>query len=1560
MEALESLGASVSEFTAASHTIPENILLLLRDKLIKLNVKDPSIDPVKTHRYLEIWVEPLLATGISSAIGDSQRVHCVDVLSIVFNRLGGMLKCWSSEIQPDPARRCIGQNYISLFREYFDQASPPLLKSLKDCLTTFVALGTETWEPSDRQKLATAVAQEVLDGTKTQNFKKGDLYLVEFLIKKRWLASRAFFMADLDGGSHHAINLESIFAMMDNRTLAPSAGRFLSSLLRRLAEESRTSGDNEASVALWLDYFKKDLANALLSDNEHVALNTELYVVPGTFHDEKQGFTLFVRYLLSLHADHWDAQSAMAIVGCLRTGKECGWLTEAQIDQYVDALGGYNTLISHQYGFLRSQTFRLMILSSSTSLPLSSTYIGILTNHLDDLFAESDPQIRNEIYSALRNMFERVMASSYTLNKRLKSMETRSQTLDLGESTGIEDVRKQLNEQKSFMSWFLNELLPAQLQPNSSYQSVILALRVYSFWLPQIERDTARAQSTVNLAADVKVSRKKQVDKENINLPFDPEINYSSLLRLVIERLMDPYDDIRSLAAGLIKALRQSREVPWPQIVQQAQRVIEESGRPGLEDGFSRVMEVLHDLSSKDPAIAQEVWLSCDLSPKHEPDYSIIELIFTLLDRQSQMRSDNQNKFRSRLDNSLLGALSLIYKRKDAVLLFEGCPGSQNVLKRILALSQDIWKREREVLCNESPEGRGAVSGTMGEEDSDDDEEDQLNNQGFLSYSWRIVSEASSLLGAVAKYVPKAFATVSEAESFLQKCGAIIISEIETKRKHLACLEYAFKSFRDTVHASKNASEGLGPDFNHLELPQVHALNCMRFLFMDSHLSEAIDPYAATSLRMAFSCFSSKIWAVRNCGIMLYTAIINRVLPAEGSRQTMKSDKFFQKYRALENVFRLTLAGGLDNLDDQHRAESVYPALDIISRLTFPEDPETEEPDSPVAFKRLVNRYLGCKIWKMREAAAKSILAFTPGRARAFEYFQQFILQILLDADRDNNLIHGSLCAAREIYEQKLVDAEEFKQQVISTVLDAADLYLVSNNRVSPINQALFIQISRAVLAEDNRLLRAKIVPFCYKVLDEAYNKPPCDFVESLLRKEIAKTMAAACPDAACAFISPEDQDYGIALSEALVISKVKVNIHKSARSLQVTALRVLPDDGATIPDPSNAPHIPEDIASEQDDGYTPFEIIYGVMISHEWEQYRLAAADLLLLSSHPEALDPDTLFELASLNWIEPLRESAIVLAGRNLHPLWLEDIITARFNAIVEAWIRLLFQNVQDEMPYSSRTAVLKSIEASSNMLKFNKNAQEQPIPTREMLPVWILLHKLLNDDEADIRILAANLTAKLISDSQSITPLQAERRLFQYLAAVNAAEDVEIRQILLNDLLCVPLDNPKMIKEQLITANTPNTLLFKIEKQNLYRDELRCMRYYLGLLTAANATTPHGKETATGYLPLLSTYTITGIETLSEIAQEYQVIPEDDGGVSIDSGKLRAADGIMGWTTATEDIFVLGMRIANAFRLLIAWYPEEKETHMAKEMVKRLVEYGVREDVGMNKAWLDAFTL
>jgi len=61
------------------------------------------------------------------------------------------------------------------------------------------------------------------------------------------------------------------------------------------------------------------------------------------------------------------------------------------------------------------------------------------------------------------------------------------------------------------------------------------------------------------------------------------------------------------------------------------------------------------------------------------------------------------------------------------------------------------------------------------------------------------------------------------------------------------------------------------------KLPQVHALNCLKAIMTNSRFSAGSHQYLGSMLELAASSLSSDVWAIRNCGLMLFQACINRL-----------------------------------------------------------------------------------------------------------------------------------------------------------------------------------------------------------------------------------------------------------------------------------------------------------------------------------------------------------------------------------------------------------------------------------------------------------------------------------------------------------------------------------------------------------------------------------------------------------------------------------------------------------------------------------------------------------
>ncbi|KAJ1916512.1 hypothetical protein IWQ60_008078 [Tieghemiomyces parasiticus] len=68
------------------------------------------------------------------------------------------------------------------------------------------------------------------------------------------------------------------------------------------------------------------------------------------------------------------------------------------------------------------------------------------------------------------------------------------------------------------------------------------------------------------------------------------------------------------------------------------------------------------------------------------------------------------------------------------------------------------------------------------------------------------------------------------------------------------------------------------------DLPQVHALNVLRKLFTDAAVAAAMLPYVERGFELAVMGFTSPSWAVRNCSVMLFSALVTKTFGTKSAR----------------------------------------------------------------------------------------------------------------------------------------------------------------------------------------------------------------------------------------------------------------------------------------------------------------------------------------------------------------------------------------------------------------------------------------------------------------------------------------------------------------------------------------------------------------------------------------------------------------------------------------------------------------------------------------------------
>ncbi|KAF9961157.1 hypothetical protein BGZ72_004662 [Mortierella alpina] len=205
-----------------------------------------------------------------------------------------------------------------------------------------------------------------------------------------------------------------------------------------------------------------------------------------------------------------------------------------------------------------------------------------------------------------------------------------------------------------------------------------------------------------------------------------------------------------------------------------------------------------------------------------------------------------------------------------------------------------------------------------------------------------------------------------------------------------------------------------------VDLPQIHAMNVLRRLFMDAKLSTSVLPYVGQGLELSIRAFSSPSWAVRNCGVMLFSTLLHRVFGAKRVRDEhqaingITSRELFARLEGLCGFLQgqLEVAVGqlLGTEASQDRVHpGLYPVLTLLSRLqpSLHADPADAVDGGMSAFVVLVRRCAASAIWKTREMAARALTPLIASRDLMALVVD--VLQGCLKAPISQNEIHGLL-----------------------------------------------------------------------------------------------------------------------------------------------------------------------------------------------------------------------------------------------------------------------------------------------------------------------------------------------------------------------------------------------------------------------------------------------------------------------------------------------------------------------------------------------------------------------
>ena len=262
-------------------------------------------------------------------------------------------------------------------------------------------------------------------------------------------------------------------------------------------------------------------------------------------------------------------------------------------------------VLVHPSAEIRAHALSLIVSSSSTTRPYSDTALRLLKRHLSSYFADPDAKFRNDILGKMRDMYKRIRGGIAVIKRSI----TRAKSKVGGDGSGPktpamrhttiiyhseDDLACALENQVSFLRWYI-DFLRSELAPTASYQRHVTSLKAV-LRIVQLEGDPGKTWET----------------KDDSALFFG--LFGQTWSRVLLDLLMDPFDDVREAASAVLKLLfadKRYEMLPRKELspctalsnfLSLADCLASLTGRAYHADGVARAFDLLHHFSDSEAA----------------------------------------------------------------------------------------------------------------------------------------------------------------------------------------------------------------------------------------------------------------------------------------------------------------------------------------------------------------------------------------------------------------------------------------------------------------------------------------------------------------------------------------------------------------------------------------------------------------------------------------------------------------------------------------------------------------------------------------------------------------------------------------------------------------------------------------------------------------------------------------------------------------------------------------------------------------------------------------------
>ncbi|KAI4087710.1 MAG: hypothetical protein LQ344_006595 [Seirophora lacunosa] len=1202
----------------------------------------------------------------------------------------------------------------------------------------------------------------------------------------------------------------------------------------------------------------------------------------------------------------------------------------------IENIGGQ--LLHHSSPRIRSAAFSLIVHSSSPSAMLDTTVLLSLRSTIPYYHVEANPKLRQENFAMIKRLLFRVSSAVKSCNKTTPEQpaemilpeRTSPSVLPLHGQVQVKDSRRRQN--REFFAWYWG-FLARELAPTASYQRHITALKMI----------------------DSLFSSLSHVRHPWSEYDLDIDLIITSLLDLI----MDPFDDVRELAASILnkslqtfprditpsaqntmsemRMLRFSKSAGlndalllydrpfWARVMHRAVSKMQSSGRADHADGFGRLYDICHGshgLSSEDTALGGD------------PHFVLGNLVS---DIEQCIASARSNLYlavgTAPLHGYLIAARYLMLRYKSRGHAHPNNESQaqawRDLIDQLLKTSVHVWEAVKGILCADAPEGYEIGSAN----------EFTVGTKDLLSYCWRALKESSTLMHAMivgAKPTP-----ISQAfqYSHYRAFGELVFEQLAELR-HRGAFSTVSQTFAECCLRCAQSDD-----------PRTQALP--KEWYQKTLLCIQQRGSALTRRSAGLPAMITSILTAYPEGEFFDSVILDLHAVADKGADTADFDKSLRLpqvhgFNCLKDIFTETKFG--DSVEG-HMSISLEIAVRGLESDQW-------------AIRNCGLMLLKALITRMNDGTntASSKVSSSHRRLSTLVYdkFQNVPDLLLRLLNHDDTLTqesplaqsraalpHNSVLQAQQVFSAlEIIEQSGIPKRHESEIWRAVWSHVegpVWAIREKAAKALSHLPVSNDIEQEVQRCLqdtwstqnalhgRHLYLRFLFARIDSTQAETAVNVFAYVLEQFPNMILSNCCPITRASYMSLVAQILEAGAGEDKIWKRMSINVKEAQPSYSPPNLWQEFMQYLFQP-------CPEDPAFALE---TAMKLRCRVLLDFQGKEICLPIdSSQSIFASHGSLEDPETSKHI--------LRQTGTFLA----HPTTVVDQSMDTNDRDLQCWVKALKLAQDENADVTTRQAAIDSL------ANFFEAVKDLPAPAKTspvMLELYLLIYDSLLDDEEDVRDSGATVASMLLDsatsqDTKDGLPISlmvpaARNKLLQFcqhtyhnslflwtqslkrLLGFHSIPSVHAR----NDLLHWP--SPKALLQD---TNREDTALFVEEKQNLYIDDAQEARVWQGVLLSMHRNAINADD-----LENFHAWALEGVDALIEVA----------------GGEI---DGPLGWTSK-PDVFTLGVRILLAAEAVLRFSSSSaadgrgggEEGVVLRGRVEELFELGRRCE--LRPAWM-----